>query len=63
MKVAHQGVPVAGLPGLAAGTALVSAVPPAAIIPPATIGRDPPPPQSHDGGLDGWFIDRLFGRH
>jgi penicillin-binding protein 1A len=63
MKVAHQGVPVAGLPGLAAGTALVSAVPPAGIIPPATIGRDPPPPQSHEGGLDGWFIDRLFGRH
>ena len=63
MKVAHQGVPVAGLPGVAAGTSLVSAIPPAAIIPPATVGRDPPVPQSHEGGLDGWFIDRLFGRH
>ena len=63
MKVAHQGVPVAGLPGVAAGTSLVSAIPPAAIIPPATVGRDPPVPQSHQDGLDGWFIDRLFGRH
>ena len=63
MKVAHQGVPVAGLPGVAAGTSPVSAIPPAAIIPPATVGRDPPVPQSHQDGLDGWFIDRLFGRH
>jgi penicillin-binding protein 1A len=63
MKTAHQGVPVAGLPGLAGGLSLASAVPPAGIAtPPASIGREALPPQRSDRGLDGWFLDKLFGR-
>jgi penicillin-binding protein 1A len=62
MKSAHQGVPAASLPGLNGGLSLASAVPPAGI-PPVSIGRDAPPtPQRIDRGLDGWFLDRLFGR-
>ncbi len=61
MKSAHQGVPVASLPGLNGGLSLASAVPPAGIAP-ATVGRDAPTPQRIDRGLDGWFLDRLFGR-
>jgi penicillin-binding protein 1A len=63
MKAAHQGVPVAGLPGLGGAASLASANPPSGIIPPASVGRDALPTQSHERGLDGWFIDRLFGRH
>jgi penicillin-binding protein 1A len=63
MKTAHQGVPVAGLPGLAGGLSLASAVPPGSIAtPPASIGREALPPQRSDRGLDGWFLDKLFGR-
>jgi penicillin-binding protein 1A len=63
MRIAHQGVPVAGLPGLAGGLALASAVPPAGNpTPPAAIGREALPPQRSDRGLDGWFLDKLFGR-
>jgi penicillin-binding protein 1A len=63
MKAAHQGVPVAGLPGLGGAASLASANSPSGIIPPASVGRDALPTQSHERGLDGWFIDRLFGRH
>jgi hypothetical protein len=56
-------VPVAGLPGLGGAASLASANPPSGIIPPASVGRDALPTQSHERGLDGWFIDRLFGRH
>jgi penicillin-binding protein 1A len=64
MKAAHQGVPVAGLPGLSGGLSLASAAPPAGNpAPPAAIGREALPPQRIDRGLDGWFLDRLFGRH
>jgi hypothetical protein len=60
MRSAHQGVPVAGLPGLAGGVSLASAVSPAGVpISPGPGG----PPQRIDRGLDGWFLDRLFGRH
>jgi penicillin-binding protein 1A len=63
MKTAHQGVPVAGLPGLANGLSLASAVPPAGIpTPPASIDREALGPQRSDRGLDGWFLDKLFGR-
>ncbi|MGP0090689.1 MAG: transglycosylase domain-containing protein [Xanthobacteraceae bacterium] len=68
MKAAHQGVPVAGLPGLGGGMQIAMPAPVTAPTPPASI----PPPRAADqpirpepagGGLDGWLIDRLFGRH
>src|SRR5262245_6439387 len=84
MKVGHQGVPVAALPGtglsfgltmttpwspLSTGAAPVAAVTPGAPVPPAPIGAraapppQPPPPAPPQGGIDGWLVDRLFGRH
>ncbi len=69
MKVAHQGVAVASLPGLAGAPALASAIPPAGNpMPPAPTGGqgtgNAPAvrPQPIDPGIDGWFLDRLFGR-
>jgi penicillin-binding protein 1A len=63
MKTAHHGLPVAGLPGLAGGQSLASAVPPSGIPPPpASIGREPLAPPRSDRGFDGWFLDKLFGR-
>jgi penicillin-binding protein 1A len=64
MKSAHQGVAVAALPGMS-GPALAAVAPMANIpTPPAPIGRQPaaPPVPQADNGLDGWLIDRLFGR-
>jgi penicillin-binding protein 1A len=61
MKAAHQGVPVADLPGLTGGQ-LVAALPPANI-PPAPMAPDSSRPQPvANRGLDGWFLDKLFGR-
>src|SRR5437762_5989443 len=74
MRAAHQGVPVASLPGLQAGgffsnlvqtvsqgTMPVNAPPPA-----STVGRPAPTRTSvrpePAAGLDGWLMDRLFGR-
>jgi penicillin-binding protein 1A len=67
MKTAHQGVPVAGLPGFAGGQQVAMPAPAPAPTPPANI---PPPrpaeqpirPEPAGGGLDGWLIDRLLGR-
>src|SRR6516165_7573339 len=68
MKVAHQGVAVASLPGLSATPSLASALP--NIAPPAPVagqvsgqaGGQSVRPQPIEPGLDGWFLDRLFGR-
>ncbi len=74
MRAAHQGVAVASLPGLQAGgffsnlvqtvsqgTMPVNAPPPA-----STVGRPAPTRTSvrpePAAGLDGWLMDRLFGR-
>ena len=69
MKVAHQGVAVASLPGLAGAPALASAIPPPGNpMPPAPTGGQGTGnapgvrPQPIDPGIDGWFLDRLFGR-
>jgi penicillin-binding protein 1A len=82
MKVAHQGVPVADLPGQSAAplapsaaplapSAAPSAAPPAAIpsAPQVPVAQAPvahnsgrPPVPEASAGLDGWLIDRLFGR-
>src|SRR5258706_3738036 len=73
MRAAHQGVAVAGLPGLQAGffSNLVQAVsqasaPVNAASPASAAGRPAPTrtsvrPES-GAGLDGWLMDRLFGR-
>jgi penicillin-binding protein 1A len=74
MKVAHQGVQVADLPGLARGSGGWFAPAPAAPVisdrlspadrlvpaPVAAAGGNVRPQADH--GLDGWFLDRLFGR-
>jgi penicillin-binding protein 1A len=66
MKTAHQGVAVAALPGLG-GPSFASALPAANVpLPPAPIvaqgGGSGVRPAPIERGLDGWFIDRLFGR-
>jgi penicillin-binding protein 1A len=74
MKAAHQGVPVAALPNSQAGpfsnlaqiaSQISAPTPPAPV---ATGGANRPPPTRASvrpeaaGGLDGWLMDRLFGR-
>jgi penicillin-binding protein 1A len=67
MRTAHQNVTVAGLPGLSSPPTLASVVqqaingaPPANVGPSA--GAQPQRTQQPSGGLDGWLIDKLFGR-
>jgi penicillin-binding protein 1A len=66
MKSAHQGVPVAELPGR---TAVIAAAP----LPPISFPWSAPPPQAATdrgrpasnpppSGMDTWLIDKLFGR-
>jgi len=68
MRAAHQGVAVASLPGLAGNASFASALPNAAPNPTsegqagAQAGSQAVRPQPIDRGLDGWFLDRLFGR-
>jgi penicillin-binding protein 1A len=92
MKTAHQGIPVAALPGLAGMPSLASSFPPwGNLTPPAPFasqvnnqvsnqvgnqgnvhqGSAPTSvgstgqqvrPAPIDSGMDGWFLDRLFGR-
>jgi len=58
MRIGHQGTAVAGLPGLAGGATVASALPGMpAPEPPGPIAAAPP-----SRGIDGWFLDRLFGR-
>jgi penicillin-binding protein 1A len=64
MKGAHQGVAVAALPGTSSGP-FASIFPPASgPMPPAAVrGRGAaPPPQQTNTSLDGWLLDKLFGR-
>jgi penicillin-binding protein 1A len=70
MKVGHQGVAIAGLPGLSGGAPMASALPPSVPMPPVPAsgqggvpgGASAVRPQPIDSGIDGWFLDRLFGR-
>ncbi len=74
MKVAHQNVPVAELPGVSRGGFMGGLFGPAPaassdrltpadrMVPPAPVaGGGNVRPQA-DRGLDGWFLDRIFGR-
>ncbi len=60
---AHHGVAVAALPGQSAAPTLASIVQQAVNgRPPANVQPSADAPQQPGGGLDGWLIDRLFGR-
>ena len=62
MRAAHQGVPVAALPGAGSGFMTAGFVPPARVQPvPASPAEAQVRPVS-EGGIDTWLIDRLFGR-
>ena len=66
MKPAHQGVAVAGLPGLQIGPRTAALLPPLGM----SWGAQPQQPapardasaQPAGGSIDSWLIDRLFGR-
>lgn len=73
MRGAHQGVPVAALPGTPAGgvlSGLFSGNAPApqsatdgmAPVPPAPIQAAGNMPSARGASLDGWLLDNLFGR-
>jgi penicillin-binding protein 1A len=65
MRSAHQSVPVAGLPGLSTVPALANILPPFnAPTPPAPLAPAANTPQQNErnSGMDGWLLDRLFGR-
>ena len=67
MRAAHQGVAVAALPGLAAAPSFASAAPPVPSVPVdgqvgSQLGGPAVKPQPIDRSIDGWFLDRLFGR-
>lgn len=68
MRTAHQGVAVAALPGQPGGPGpslasmvqqVLNAPPPAAVGPSA--GAQPQ--RTQQSGIDGWLMERLFGRH
>jgi penicillin-binding protein 1A len=67
MKPAHQGVPVAALPELDTGGFSIATIlsQGGAPVPPAPVGvsSGPPARQDRNTGIDGWLLDRLFGRH
>jgi penicillin-binding protein 1A len=62
MKTAHQGVPVASLPGVSGDSPLAGILPPWNIFAPNRQRPEPQPTPAADK-LDSWFIDRMFGRH
>jgi penicillin-binding protein 1A len=67
MRSAHQGVTVAALPGQSSAPSLASIVQQALHAPtPANVQPSAPAQpqrtQQPSGSLDGWLIDRLFGR-
>ncbi|MFG1397680.1 transglycosylase domain-containing protein [Roseixanthobacter pseudopolyaromaticivorans] len=68
MKVAHQGVPIAELPGGARSPGFGLPLPPGAVpdeAPPAVVGQipqqGPPPQQQEPMTLDRWFVDTFLG--
>jgi penicillin-binding protein 1A len=75
MRAAHQGVPVAGLPNSQSGrffsnlvqAASQASAPPGNVPSPAAVPGRPAPTRTSvrpeaAAGLDGWLMDRLFGR-
>jgi penicillin-binding protein 1A len=66
MRDAHQGVPVAGLPGASGGgvfSGLFGSAAPAPPIPVQPVTGAAPQQQTNgSGSLDGWLLNNLFGR-
>ncbi|MEA2977944.1 MAG: penicillin-binding protein, partial [Alphaproteobacteria bacterium] len=63
MKTAHQGIPVAGLPGIGGGVPVAAAMPPANVPGrPQLAEASRPAPAADKGGLDDWLLGKLFGR-
>ncbi|MEA2953218.1 MAG: penicillin-binding protein [Alphaproteobacteria bacterium] len=63
MKTAHQGIPVAGLPGIGGGVPVAAAMPPANVPGrPQLAEASRPAPAANKGGLDDWLLGKLFGR-
>lgn len=66
MKVAHQGVPPASLPGVSGRTPSIAPAPPPAVIAsaPAVPADESGRPVSADAGmsLDRWLLEKVFGR-
>jgi penicillin-binding protein 1A len=64
MKTAHQGIAVAGLPGLAGGAAVTAMNPPAAVTgrPQLAEAGGRAVPAADKGGIDDWLLGKLFGR-
>jgi penicillin-binding protein 1A len=58
MKVAHQGIPVAALPGMAPAP-VEAPTPPSPTGP--LVSQDQPRPAPQSAGLDSWLLDHLFG--
>ena len=61
MKAAHQGVPVASLPGISNEPPFAGLLPPWNIFTPSAPRQEPPPVPAADK-LDNWLLDRIFGR-
>ncbi|MBX9845877.1 MAG: penicillin-binding protein [Xanthobacteraceae bacterium] len=62
MRAAHQGVPVAVLPGAGSGFMTAGFVPPARAQPVTASPAEAQVRPVSEGGIDTWLIDRLFGR-
>lgn len=62
MRAAHQGVPVAALPGAGGGFMTAGFVPPARVRPATAWAAEGQVRPVSEGGIDTWLIDRLFGR-
>jgi penicillin-binding protein 1A len=63
MKTAHQGVPVAGLPGLVGGAPVPVALPSGNIPGRPQVADDSNRPMpASTGGIDDWLLGKLFGR-
>jgi penicillin-binding protein 1A len=62
MRTAHQGVPVAALPGTGGGFMTAGFAPPARVQPVTASAAEGQVRPVSEGGIDTWLIDRLFGR-
>jgi penicillin-binding protein 1A len=67
MRTAHQGVPVAGLPGTSRGLWSADVFPPwsrppAGLSPPAERATSAAALPPANAGMDNWLLDKLFGR-
>jgi penicillin-binding protein 1A len=63
MKPAHQGVAVAGLPELdSGGFSIASILSQSGNPAPTGVAAGAPPRPERNSGIDGWLLERLFGR-